>query len=266
MDVAKASAAALAEIEDHILVVAAGHQMVGQGEMFQELCMAFHGRAIFFLLGELDLSHYRWNLERSAHARKFYLRKLREQNAHDTVFTALSRAESVFCAIAIDNLELAQELKNLSAQSWMPDGEYEDDYWYYSLVHTVAAGDLTTGLQHFENMTTALDGLDDTRLPMCGSLLDNREEDFWPAFSEFVDERHERAAIEHDDGRLVGEPWLAAFQHVSVEAIVWLKLAAAQGFQAPEAEYRMCPSVALSLPEGQRSPDVFHELEARFGL
>lgn len=266
MDVARASAAALEEIEDHLLVVAAGYPMLEQGEMFQELCIAFHGRAIFFLLGEMDLTHYRWNLQRSAQARSFYLRKIREQRGDDPVFTALSRTEGLFCAIAIGDLKLLQEVKAMSAQSWMPDGEYEDDYWYYAMVHAIATGDRTTGLRNFEKMTTALDGLDDTRLPMCDALLNNREAEFWPAFSDFVDDRHESALIEHDDGRLVGEPWLAAFQHVSVEAIVWLKIAATLAFRAPEAEYRMCPSIALNLPEETQCPDIFSEMESRFRL
>lgn len=266
MDLARASAAALEEIEDHILVVAAGHPIVGHGEMFQELCFAFQGRAIFFLLGEMNLTHYRWNLERSVQARRFYLRKLREQGGDDSVFTALSRTESLFAAIATDDLTSAQELRTLSSQSWMPDGEYEEDYCYYALVNAVAAGENDSAVQHFRQMATVLDGLQDARLAVCETFLENRQADFWLAFDEFVDELHERAVIAHDDGRLVGEPWLAAFQHVSIEAIGWLKLADAKGFQPPEPEYRMCPSVALRLSKGDQAPDIFLELESRFSL
>ena len=266
MDVARANAAALEEIEDHLLVVSAGYPMAGQGEMFQELCMAFQGRAIFFLLGDLDLTHYRWNLERSVQARRFFLRKLREQGGDDPVFTALSRTESLFCAIASDDVRSAQELRKLSAQSWMPDGEYEDNFLYYAMVEAVATGGRDLAKKHLGLMTNSLNGLDDKRPQMCEALLENREADFWSAFSEFVDECHERSAFEQGDGRLVGEPWLAAFQHVSVEAITWHKLATAQGFRAPEAEFLMCPSVVLGLPEGPRSPDIFLEMESRLGI
>lgn len=266
MNIAEASAAALEEIEEHILVVAAGHPMDQQGEMFQELCFAFQGRAIFFLLGDMNLIHYRWNLERSIQARRYYLRKLKEQGSDDPVFTALSRTESLFAAIAIDELLYANELRALSAQTWMPNGEYEEDYWYFALIHTVIAGEHETSLQYLNKMATALNGLQDTRLSMCEYFLKNREADFWSAFSEFVDERYNSTFIEHDDGRLVGEPWLATFQYVSIEAIAWLKLARAQGFHAPEDEHRMCPSVAFHLPKKEQQPDIFIEIESRFGL
>ena len=266
MDVANASASALSEIEDHISVVAAGYPMAQNGEIFQELCVAFQGRAIFFLLGELNLEHYKWNLARSVQARRFYLRKLREQGGEDPVFTALSRTESIFCTIAIDDQASVRELSELSPTMWMPAGEYEEDYCYYALVHALASGDRDSALRYLKRMINVLDGLDDLRVPFCESLLEGREADFWPAFSEFVDDRHDRAAVGHDDGRLVDHPWRAAFQFVSIEAIAWLKIAAASGFRAPEMEFSMCPSPTLNLAEVPQSPDIFLELESQFGI
>ncbi|NND65627.1 MAG: hypothetical protein HKM24_06655 [Gammaproteobacteria bacterium] len=58
MNTIEANAEALTKIEDHLSVIAAGHPIVKHGPLFEELCAAFQGRAIFFLLNELDIDHF----------------------------------------------------------------------------------------------------------------------------------------------------------------------------------------------------------------
>lgn len=266
MEISDAAASTSDEVEYQISVVAAGHPMADQGELFQELCVALQGRAILYLLGEMDTNRYRWNLGWSVNARLFYLRKLREQQGVDTVFTALSRTDSVFAAIATGDLASPAELRRLSPAQWTPNGEYEHDFCYFAAVHAIVEGSDDDARQLLAQMLVALDDQADCRLDLCTSFLDRREVDFWRAFSEFTEACYERSAFDHDDGRLVGEPWLVAFQHVSLEAVSWMKLALDRGFVSPEPEYRMCPSIAVHLPDAPSAPDIFAQLEARFGL
>lgn len=259
-------AACLECLEDHICVVAAGPPMVEQGESFQEICSAFQGLAIFYLLGDLNLTRYHWSLQRSTQARLFFLRKLKEQGTPDPVFSALSRTDSVFDAIVTDDLQAAARIENLSAPAWLPTGEYEDNYWYFKIVHSLARNSLTEASQQLVRFEAALEDRVDPRLNVCRGFIQRLEPDFWMAFAEFVDARRASSGIEHDDGRLVDEPWRAAFSQVSIEALAWMKMALASGFQPRESEYRMCPSVVLGPCPAEHSPEIFQQLESRFNL
>jgi hypothetical protein len=252
-------------LEDHISVVAANTPMSEQGASFQEMCTAFEGLAIFYLLDDLNLTRYHWCLQRSAQARIFFLRKLREQRTR-SLFEALSRTNSVFAAIATGDAAVAARIETLSPDVWTPDGEYEDDFWYFRLVHALARGATPEATQHLAAFETALAGDRDARVAVCQTFIEGREEGFWEALSDLADVRREAAAIAPDAGILHHEPWRWAFALVSLELVAWTKLAVRQGFRAPDLEMRGCPSVALLPSPAGPSVEIFLELEKEFNL
>jgi len=266
VNLAEADARSLEEVEDRFCVFTAGHPILGQGENFQEMCFAFQGRAIIHLLENFDLKRYRWQLQRSVHARLYFLRKMQEQKSLDPVFMALSRTESLFDAIASDDLASPAQLRALSPDVWQPDGEYEDDFWYYEVVHALANGAQDEAVTHAAQLEVAIDGANDPRLQLCKSFIEAREDDFWDSFSDYMEQRQEACALPPFMTSFVGEPWRLAFIHFSVQGVAWLKLAKARGFRQPQDELLMCPSIALSERKTDPAPNVFVQVEAQFGL
>jgi hypothetical protein len=267
----------LAKLEELLGVVAARHPIARLGEDLESLGRAFETRATMRLLLELDRPRFFVNLQRAAQARRFFLRKSIEQSSTDAVFVALSRTGALFDCIASGQWRLAAELEELSPLEWMPAGEYEEDYCYHRLILGYVAGvvgstDLAAA-QPWRNRLAAVvaripqAGLDASRLDICTSFLAGEEDQFWVTFEALVDASGNAAeAIPLASGRVFDFPWVTADRHVSIELLAWMALGRARGFHPPQREYRRCPSVAWIDGHMETAPDVFLELESRFGL
>lgn len=266
MNLRDASDRSLEEIEDRFHIFAAGDPMATHGELFEQLCFAFQGRAIIHLLENFDLTRYRWQLKRSVEARAFYLRKMIAQKSSDSVYMALSRTEALFCALALNDHNSAQQIHRNSARSWQPDGEYKDDYFYHRVVYNLAQGNLDEASSQLIDFATAIDGRADPRLALCEAYIESREQEFWEAFVDYMTDRQEASALPPHVTSFVGEPWRLAFIYVSIPGIAWLQLAKARGFEQPHKEMPMCPSIALSSRSTPVAPNIFDELEVQFGL
>jgi hypothetical protein len=267
----------LDEIEEIMSIVAAGHRMDTIGEEMQFLCQAFEARGSGHLLLDFDIDGFFQNLQRSAHARRFFLRKSREQGSTDPVFQALSRTDALFDCIAGGDWSLAKDILDLSPLSWMPEGEYEEDYCYHSLVHAYLAGLRGTGdpetaqlwLSRLEVIVAQIKAsdIDVARLELCSHFLGGDEAAFWRAFETLVGVSGDiAAAVPLADGRVFEYPWVAAERHVSIELLAWMALARARGLRPPQREYNRCPSVAWINGRVERDPDLFLELEPLIGL
>jgi hypothetical protein len=242
----------------------------------QFLCQGFEARGIGHLLLDFDVAAFFRNLQRSAHARRFFLRKSREQDSTDTVFLALSRTDSLFDCIAGGDWSLAKDILELSPLAWMPDGEYEEDYCYHGFVHAYLAGVRGTGdpeltqhwLRRLESIVADIKdaSLDVARLDLCTRFAAGEEAEFWRVFEAFVGISGDAAAeVSFPDGRVYEYPWVAAERYVSIELLAWMALARARGFQPPQREYHRCPSVAWVHEGIERDPDLFLELEPLIG-
>jgi hypothetical protein len=264
-------------IQDQLCVVAARHPMSRIGEEFQCLSQAFQARGVYHLLQSLDTTAFSMNLRRSAHARRFFLRKSREQASTDVIYTALSRTDAVFECIAGGDWRLALDVQALAPREWQPAGEYEEDFCYHSLVYACVAtavdgADQAIALAWRDRLTAVVEAIpnsamDVSRLDVCTAMLAGDEPAFWAAFDVLVTVSGDAAdAVPLVDGRVFEFPWLAADRYVSVELLAWVALARQRKLRPPQREYKRCPSVAwLHEPAGP-APDIFLELEAQFGL
>jgi hypothetical protein len=232
----------LDSIQDLLCIVAFGHPMQAMGEDLQFLSQALQARAIYHLLLDFDTSAFALNLQRSAHARRYFLRKSREQGSNDAIFVALSRTDTVFDCIVGGDWPLAVEIRNLSPREWTPDGEYYEDYCYHALLYAYVAGaaaqaDLRVALDWRDRMETAVAGIprpgfDAARLDLCTAFLSDNENSFWPAFERLVEISGEAAAaVPLADPRVFEFPWLGAERHISIELLAWISLARSRGFQ-----------------------------------
>src|SRR5262245_53803675 len=97
-------------IQEQLSIVAAGHAMNVMGEDLQWLSQAFEARGIYHRLLDLDVPAFAMNLQRSAQARRYFLRKSREQGSKDALFVALSRSNAIFDCVAGGDWRLAMEI------------------------------------------------------------------------------------------------------------------------------------------------------------
>jgi hypothetical protein len=105
------------------------------------------------------------------------------------------------------------------------------------------------------------------RLDICAAFLGEDEPEFWVAFDGLVDASSAASeAIPLVSGRVFDFPWLTADRHVSIELLAWIALARSRGYRPPQPEYKRCPSVVWISGQVPPAPDVFRELEVRFGL
>lgn len=277
MQLADLQALNLDAIKDQLCVVAAGHPMQRIGEEMQFLSQAFQGRAVFHLLERLDVTAFSSNLRRSVHARRFFLRKSREQQSTDRLYTALSRTDAVFACIAGGDWPLALEVYRLSPSEWQPAGEYEEDFCYHSLVHAVVASAVTrTGIDAarawHDRLAAVVAGipmseLDAARVALSTTFLAGDEQGFWPAFERLVDVSGAVVdAIPLADGRVFEYPWLAADRYVSIELLAWMALARQRAFAPPQRDYRRCPSAVWLDRRPADEPDIFLDMERQFAL
>ena len=264
-------------IKDALCVVAAGHRMELLGEEMQCLSQAFRARGTFHLLQSADLAAFSMNLQRSGQARRYFLRKSREQLSPDLIFTALSRTDVVFDCIASGDWRLANAVGALSPSEWQREGEYEEDFCYHGLLHAHIAtvlGDTPTespAAWHARLERAVADvpdaQLDAARLDLCSTLLGQDAGSFWQAFERLVVVSGELAdGVPLSDGRVFEFPWLAAERFISVELLAWLDVGRRKWGLPPQAEYKRCPSMAWAPDVAQPAPDIFVELEQQFGL
>jgi len=264
-------------IQDYLCIVAAGHPMAVMGEDMQCLSRAFQARAVYHLLLDFDLAAFRMNLQRSAHARRYFLRKSLDQGSADALFVALSRSDAVFDCIVGGDWPLAKEICDLSPREWTRDGEYEEDYCYHALLHAYVSATLDrTGVAVAEAWRTRFEtvvadipesDIDVTRLELCTALLSPNEEEFWPAFERLVEiSAAAAAAVPLADGRVFEFPWLTAERYISIELLAWIALARSRGFRPPQQEYLRCPSSARANGHVESATDVFLQMEAQFDL
>lgn len=267
----------LDRLEDHLCIVAGGHPMNRIGEEMELLCKGFQSRGICRLLLEFDTDAFFLNLQRSGHARRYFLRKGREQGFIDPIFPALSRTDALFDCVASGNWSLASEIQDLSPTEWMRDGEYEEDYCYHRVIHALVDAALGRGgrnsaagwQRRLERVVANIPGaaIDVSRFELCTRFLEDGEDAFWKAFEVLVAASGEAAAaVPLADGRVYDFPWLAPSRYVSVELLAWVALARNRGFTSPEREYNRCPSVAWISGAAQPAPDLFLEIESRFDL
>lgn len=126
-------------IMDNLCVIAGGSEMKKLGNIFEEVIVNFQALAICNLLVNFDSKKFYKNLIDSAFALHYFLKRSKlEQN--NSQYLAISRNQSFFDAIAGNQLDLAVKIVSLSPKTWIPDGEYEDDFCYYFFFHNFILG------------------------------------------------------------------------------------------------------------------------------
>lgn len=247
-------------IKEELAVVAGGYPLSDIGGSYESLCESFQALGICNLLLTADTEGLFRNLVQSGYTRRFFLRQ-----AGDTMtdFHAISRTHAVFDVIAAGDFELAREIVALSPARWIEDGEYEDDFDYYSVVHALvvgtrdaAAADLNDRMERFETSVT-----DSTaqRLSVCQALVTRDADGFHAAFMDLLI-AHE-TALEERAPDLGDDPRFPPGSAVFIEGLALLRLAHDAGI-APDTEIRLCPSSALATHVTGVVDDIYADVAA----
>ena|ERR1700685_9174 len=257
------------EIKDALAYVAVGYPIREIGDELEKLSAYFQALGISYLLGSADQERFRENLVRSAHSRRYFLRKSREEHNHDDRRLALARTEAVLDALAAGHIALARQIVDLSIDTWRPDWEYEDDFCYFLFLHRLLEQNGAANLHPLPDLLTrfekALQGGDSPRLRVCKSLLDRDANSTRQALTDLMERRNDE--LEEERGRNLERDAAAcvcwARSSVSTEGLALLRVAEFLGLTPLEAgeELQLCPGLAV-LPTGDQDYlDMFATIE-----
>ena len=265
MDLADVHSELVVEAQQSLGVVIANDAVGRIGYVFDDLSTYFQGLGICHLLEFADTEQFRENLVRSGHARRYFLRKSREQGNTDDRHLALSRTEAFLDAVVAVDLALARDIARLSIDRWEPAWEYEDDYCYYRFLHTIVLAPdeapteaLDALLDRFEGV---LEGGTSARLDACKALLHQDEVAFDDALEMLMEETQQA----HDEKRELVETYDFPFwprSFVSIEGLALLKVADLLGVPARDA-FPLCPNLGRLASPGRPVFDLFAEIERR---
>lgn len=266
MDLSYVLALLTGEVRDNMASLADERSIASKAPVLRQLSGQFQALALCKLLVDADTTAFRVNLIRSAQARRYHLRKAREEQVAER-YQGLSKTESVFDALVAGAPELAHEIVSLSTTEWHMGWEYEDDFCYFFFVHRLitqsgflASDDARSLLARFE---ASLEGQRSTRLALCRALHARDAVVLREALESFLDARKRELDVRRD--RITEYSAQAIFwpkSFVSVEALAWLVLARAGGIPLDD-EFLYCPRAA----RGFETPppaveDFFESLDA----
>lgn len=250
-------------IYDRVIMLIGGDPMTETGEEFEAVSELLQGLAICHLFVEGEAEKFRKNLLQSAYARRYFLRKSREQGNTRDRHLALSRGEGFLDAVAAGDLGLARDIARFSATVWEKDWEYEDDFCFFLFLHTVVqqpeplrVNDLKGILGRFEQ---ALEGGPSTRFPICRALLAKDQAEFADALRTHLEAVQEE--IDKKRPSVINSKFLFwPRSYVSVEGLALLKCAEIVGMPIAD-DFPLCPPEARLDTTPSAYPDLFADLE-----
>lgn len=214
------------------------------GELAIEVSPKLRAAAIIVLLTKTDIDAFFHNLIRSAKCRVVYLQRLSQAGILNDHHQASGRVDPFLDAVAAADFATARQIVGLSLTEWQQGHEYEDDYCYAQILHSlITLPRNESRLQVlFERFEKALSGQSDARLAICKIIAEGNKQDFNQAFEDLLAQR--AAQIESDKTRhQMEDPVVIAERQVYIEGLAILRIADKLGF-ATQFEYRFCPSIA----------------------
>lgn len=257
------------EIKEEMLFVADGYRMEEIGAVFEKLSRYFQALGICYLLESADVERFRENLVRSGYARRYFLRKSREEGNHRDRHLALGRTESFLDSVVAGHIRLAREIAGLSSERWEPNWEYEDDFCFFLFLHNIVRNphlpnpQLEEILARFER---ALEGGESLRFNVCKVLMSREQEEFISVLNELMEEKQDlfnkkrERMLEPDPSAYVF--WPKSF--VSIEGLALLKIAETVGIEIGE-DFPLCPGIGRLSTTDKDYTDFFYEIERNRG-
>jgi Immunity protein 49 len=263
MDLRDAHLRLVDEIREQMFLLTAAYPMTESGATLEYLSEQFEALGICHLLTRLDVGQFRENLLRSGHARRYYLRKSREQNNLGDHRLALSRCDGFLAAMAAGDISLAFDIADLSLEEWHPAWEYEDDYCFFLFLHDSVRRsrgvETRSPMEVVDRFEKALEGQPALRLEVCRALSSGDAGNFADGLAALMEAKQE----ESDGRRMVVPDTDVAFwprSALSVEGLALLKAAELNKLRV-DREFPLCPPEGRLRTEESSSVDFFTSLE-----
>lgn len=235
---------ALYDIEELRTQLASSRDVVVKIRFLHELSGAYRRAAIAVLLAQADTASFANYLRESGRARVELLGLAQNRSAGVDRYRKSSLTASLLDALAAADMALARRIAELSPDAWLHDEEFEEDFCYAHVLHTLlrypdARNELTTLIARFENV---LDGQTSPQIALCKALLNRDQPAFNDAFDELIEER--RSGVDEKAKTLVvQDETFQAERALFVEGLGLLQLAKLRGLDTLD-EYPMMPSLA----------------------
>jgi hypothetical protein len=247
------------DLKEQLGVVAAKHPVAELGDVYEQVEDCFHALACCHLLRRADTTKYRKNLIWAAMTRKHFLTRSHLEGNVDDHHRARSRSDAIFCALAAGDYGLAIEVGDLSPSNCLREGEYNEDFCYHRLIHSLVAG------ANDEALRVALDayqrdvGHASERVDVCVALYALDASAFEEGFSRllFVHAK----AMDEERPKALDRPTFEPKSRLFVEGFGLWRLAERRGISTSSSEYPpLCPSLGRVRALAQRPDDIFDEL------
>jgi len=208
-------------------------------EEFEDLAIAL---ACVHLFERGDDEGYARNLQLCGYARQHFLRRTRDAQEVDDVYSAASRAQGDLAAFIAGDDPLVRDIVSLTAtQSFA--GEYEEDFHYRKILHylmllpaRIEQGAIELLIDDFDAARREAEA---TRYALCVALRDSDQDAFWSAFEDL----HGQVEAQRATPPQTDDPWPELARRLWLEGLVWLAIAGRmRSWSSPEADYPLCPS------------------------
>lgn len=202
---------------------------------------------IMMLLVDGDIDRFHHNLIRSGLVRAKFLERC--NMAGVTVYhQASGRFDGIVDTIAGGDIEMARRIAAASPNTWLPEQEYEEDFYYAQLLHRLVLPSLvsTETDELLDQFSNAVQDTQAPRLELCDALIRGAQAPFDQAFNGLLEARENQIEKDKARGQLV-EPAIAAERAVFIEGLAILRLATARGLDTRN-DYSFCPSIARQKP------------------
>ena len=167
--------------------------------------------------------------------------------------------------MAAGDFKLGEEIMSLSTDEWVEDGEYEDDFCYYSFFHRFIKGFEKSDRKLLESILKRfevwLEGDLSTRFNICQSFYSHDREVFLEEFHKLIEEREHQIAKQRNT-MLAGDITFEPRSDVFIEGLALLRIAKKMRFES-QPEYKFCSAIAQLEPKEPTPLDIYIEIEKK---
>ncbi|WP_052518610.1 Imm49 family immunity protein [Archangium violaceum] len=224
-----------------------------QPQYVLELSRMYRRLGCGLLLSEKDAGGFFSCLYRAADLYLQFLERHSGGAGLDPYYMARGRAEPLLDALAIGDVALARRIDALAATTYREGMEYEEDFWFFSLLPKLASAgaderEALEGLEvldGLDQMEQALQGISYPRYDILLALAREDARGFERALKDLTGAW--MAERKREAGSGLGNPYAGPEAGVFVEGVALVRVARVRGLRIRE-KYRLIPAAALSSP------------------
>jgi len=212
------------------------------GGLAAEVCQKLRTIAISVLSAHGKVNGFYHNLIRSGLVRERYLTRCVQEGHLLDHHRSSGWYSAMMDTLAGGEFHLARRIAELSPSDFRPGHEYEDDFCYIQLIHSLIGVTTRPAQDLLAEFEAYVEDEANVRLNVIRSLLDSSQTAFEMAFTDLLLEREGYINTEIENGRLE-DLYFNASRRIFVEGLAILRLAEKVGLRT-EREYQFCPSIA----------------------